>query len=267
MRFIGTDRYVHGTPERRRRADQPGHAAGADGSRRAPYLREFLSDPRVVEIPRWIWWPILNGPVLAIRRAAQRQVCRHLDPEGSPLLVGSGVRSAALNAQLALRGLELDVVLAMRYGEPSIEEALRQFAIAQRHPDADCCRFIRSTRPHDGFAVDGVNAWLAVCATFRRSAGIKHFPDDAATSMPGAPAWRPLERHGRGQCLLMIFMAAARNLDLGDPYHCECTRRHAAGPAWGWRLPVPGQLPVALRPRLRLEPSTVDTLRELAATA
>src|ERR1700724_1004246 len=67
MRFIGTEQHVHagvgrpavlllnlGTPQ----------APTAPAVRR--YLREFLSDPRVVELPRWLWWPILNGPVLAL---------------------------------------------------------------------------------------------------------------------------------------------------------------------------------------------------------
>jgi len=54
------------------------------------YLREFLSDPRVVEIPRWIWWPILNGLVLAIRpRRSAAKYAAIWTPEGSPLLVGS----------------------------------------------------------------------------------------------------------------------------------------------------------------------------------
>ena len=68
MRFIGMDKHVHGAVERTAvlliNLGTP-QAPTAPAVRR--YLREFLSDPRVVELPRWIWWPILHGPVLTLR--------------------------------------------------------------------------------------------------------------------------------------------------------------------------------------------------------
>ena len=137
MRFIGTDNYVHGA------VDRSGVLLINLGTPRAPtapavrrYLREFLSDPRVVELPRWIWWPILNGPVLALRpRRTAAKYAAVWTAEGSPLLVGSQRQAAALSAQLALRGLDLDVVLAMRYGEPSIGAGLAQ--LRSRHVEVE----------------------------------------------------------------------------------------------------------------------------------
>lgn len=100
------------------------------------YLREFLSDPRVVEFPRPLWWLVLNGIILRIRpkrsAAAYRKVWTD---QGSPLLVISREIAAALQQSLAQRvDGPVKVMLAMRYGSPSIAaglETLRQ-ANAQR---------------------------------------------------------------------------------------------------------------------------------------
>src|SRR6267154_2870963 len=115
MQFIGTEQYVHAGVERAAvlliNLGTP-QAPTAPAVRR--YLREFLSDPRVVELPRWIWWPILNGPVLALRpRRSAARYAAVWTAEGSPLLVGSRRQTAALAVELARRGLDLDLALAM----------------------------------------------------------------------------------------------------------------------------------------------------------
>ncbi|TMH77212.1 MAG: ferrochelatase [Betaproteobacteria bacterium] len=272
MRFIGTDRYVHGTPERSavvliNLGTPPAPTAAA--VRR--YLREFLSDPRVVEIPRWIWWPILNGPVLAIRpRRSAAKYAAIWTPEGSPLLVGSRRQAAALNEQLALRGLELDVVLAMRYGMPSIEEALRQLRSRNVTRMLMLPLYPQYSGTTTASAVDGVNRVLGRLRDVPEIRWIKHFPDDGgyidALRASVADHW---ERHGRGQCLLMSFHGLPRrNLDLGDPYHCEC---HKTARLLAQALGLaPSAYRVSFQSRFGrarwLEPSTVDTLRELAGS-
>ncbi len=87
------------------------------------YLAEFLADPRVVEMPRWLWLPILYGVILRIRPArSARAYARVWTEEGSPLLV----YSRGLQARLAqaLAGGAVEVELAMRYGNPSIPAVL-----------------------------------------------------------------------------------------------------------------------------------------------
>ncbi|HMP01434.1 MAG TPA: ferrochelatase [Gemmatales bacterium] len=91
------------------------------------YLREFLSDPRVVETNRLVWWFILNGIVLPFRPARSAEKYRRIwDPEkGMPLLHYSRQQAADLQAAL---GLRFRVELAMRYGQPNIRDVIRRLA-------------------------------------------------------------------------------------------------------------------------------------------
>jgi ferrochelatase len=270
MRFIGTDNYVHGA------VDRSGVLLINLGTPRAPtapavrrYLREFLSDPRVVELPRWIWWPILNGPVLALRpRRTAAKYAAVWTAEGSPLLVGSQRQAAALSAQLALRGLDLDVVLAMRYGEPSIGAGLAQ--LRSRHVTRMLMLplYPQYSATTTGSAVDGVNRVLARLRDVPEIRWIKHYADDSgyidALAASVIDHW---QRHGRGECLLMSFHGLPRrNLDLGDPYHCECQKTaRLLAQALGLDRSA---FRVSFQSRFGrarwLEPSTDDTLRALA---
>ncbi|MGA7748775.1 MAG: ferrochelatase, partial [Gallionella sp.] len=93
-----------------------------------PYLKEFLSDPRVVEIPSAIWWPILNGIILNTRpkQSAAKYATVWL-PEGSPLRVHTEKQTALLQGYLSQRTRAPFVVdYAMRYGNPSIPSVLRK---------------------------------------------------------------------------------------------------------------------------------------------
>lgn len=87
-----------------------------------PYLRQFLSDPRVIDYPAWIWQPLLRGIILRTRPArSARLYARIWMPEGSPLRVYSDAQIAGLQARL---GSRCHVVLGMTYGEPSIASAM-----------------------------------------------------------------------------------------------------------------------------------------------
>jgi ferrochelatase len=90
------------------------------------YLREFLSDRRVIDLPRTTWLPILHGIVLRTRPRRSAALYRKIwTPEGSPLAVISGAQVAALQQRLDPKGTDVQVRLAMRYGQPSIANALR----------------------------------------------------------------------------------------------------------------------------------------------
>ena len=85
------------------------------------YLAEFLSDPRVVKLPRWVWLPVLYGVVLNTRpKRSAEKYAQIWTPEGSPLAVHT-VRQAALLQET----LGLPVRYAMRYGQPSVASALQ----------------------------------------------------------------------------------------------------------------------------------------------
>ena len=270
MRFVGPDRYVHGAPQRSAvvliNLGTPQAPTSAAVRR---YLREFLSDPRVVELPRWIWWPILYGPVLALRppRSAAKYAAIWT-AEGSPLLVNSRRQAAALGAELARRALGLEVALAMRYGEPSIGAVLHELRARQVTRMLMLPLYPQYSATSTGSAMDGVNHVLARVRDVPEVRWVKHFADDAgyieALRASVAAHW---ERHGRGECLLMSFHGLPRrNLELGDPYHCEC---HKTARLLAQALGLePGSWRVSFQSRFGrarwLEPSTVDTLRSLA---
>ena len=89
------------------------------------YLRQFLSDPRVVEIPRAAWWLILNGIILNIRpRRSAGKYAAVWTAEGSPLRVHVERQAKLLRGLLGQAGHRVLVDFAMRYGEPSIPEQL-----------------------------------------------------------------------------------------------------------------------------------------------
>ncbi len=90
------------------------------------YLREFLSDPRVVELPRWLWLPILYGPILMFRpRKTAAKYEKIWTKEGSPLRIYTQRQAQLLKGSLGerLRAL-VPVAAAMRYCKPSIAQGL-----------------------------------------------------------------------------------------------------------------------------------------------
>ncbi len=93
------------------------------------YLREFLSDPRVVEIPRLLWLMILHGIILRVRPKKSAKLYQNIWTEkGSPLLVISQQQQSKLTQALQQEyGNSVKVELAMRYGKPSIKQALEAF--------------------------------------------------------------------------------------------------------------------------------------------
>ena len=95
------------------------------------YLAEFLGDPRVVEIPKAVWWPILHGVILRTRPAkSAKKYAGIWTPEGSPLAVWTGKQAKLLQGYLGERGCPVVVRPAMRYGNPSIASALDAFQAA-----------------------------------------------------------------------------------------------------------------------------------------
>ena len=101
---------------------QLGTPAAPTPSALRPYLRQFLSDPRVIDLPRWKWLPILYLFVLTLRPARSARLYRRIwTANGSPLLIHSLAQKAGLQARLSD---QFKVVLGMRYGQPSIDSAM-----------------------------------------------------------------------------------------------------------------------------------------------
>jgi ferrochelatase len=187
------------------------------------YLAEFLSDPRVVEIPRALWLPILYGVILPLRPARSAHKYAEIwTPEGSPLAVHTA-RQTALLAGAFATGTPL-VEHAMRYGEPRIGRAL------DRLRAAGCDRILivplypQYAASTTASTLDAVCEWLARARNAPEVRFVKHFHDHPAyVAALAALMRRHWERHGRGDRLVMSFHGLPRfALERGDPYHCEC---------------------------------------------
>ena len=277
MPFLPEPEHRHGTPPR------IGVLVMNLGTPEAPtaaalrtYLAEFLNDPRVVEISRVLWKPVLHGVVLRTRPAKSAlKYAAIWTPDGSPLMVWSKRQAQVLQGTLGERckaaGLPADhvrVELAMRYGKPSVATALQ--ALKSSH-----CERILVFPLYPQYAAattaSACDALFARLARMRRQPGIRvidSFHDD-----PGyikALAARINDywiKHGRTEQLVLSFHGVPRfSLDKGDPYHCHCQKTaRLLSVELGLKE---SQFKVAFQSRFGraewLKPYLVDVLRELA---
>ena len=191
-----------------------------------PYLKEFLGDPRVVEIPRLIWWFILNGIILNIRpkKSAAKYASIWL-PEGSPLRVYTEKQAVLLQGYLSQKTqAPLVIEYAMRYGNPSIPSVLRKLK------EQNCQRILvvpmypQYAASTTATVNDIVFAELQQMRNTPAIRNIKHFHDDAGyIKALAANVNHYWMQNGRPEKLLMSFHGLPRyTLEKGDPYHCEC---------------------------------------------
>ena len=174
------------------------------------FLAEFLADPRVVELPRWLWLPILYGFVLTTRpRKTARKYAEIWTAEGSPLAVHTAKQKIALEKMQP----DVRVEYAMRYGRPGIQEGLKRLEKCARitvlplYP-----QFARST-------MESVRDCLPP-----GTAMVESFHDHPAyVAALAAGVERHWAAHGRGEKLVMSFHGLPkRSVDQGDPYRDQC---------------------------------------------
>jgi ferrochelatase len=193
-----------------------------------PFLREFLWDPRVVEIPRLVWWLILHGIVLLTRPARSARAYKAIwSDEGSPLLVHTRAQADALRRRLQEDYQEQVLVeCAFRYGEPSIghgvqallDQGARKVLVLPLYPQYS--------------AATGGSTFDALAADFTRRRWvpdlrfITHYHDHPgyiAALAKSISAFR--DTRGAAEKLVFSYHGTPRkSLDEGDPYFCECQK-------------------------------------------
>lgn len=191
-----------------------------------PYLKEFLSDPRVVEVPRLIWWLILNLVILNIRpgRSAKAYQTVWTD-EGSPLLVHTKNQAHALADKLkAEYGDDIVVEHAMRYGNPSIDsviesmlqQGVRKLLVVPLYP-----QYCASTT---GSTFDAVAESLRQRRWMPELRFVTQYHDNADfIDVCANKIRRYWDQHGQADKLIFSYHGIPkRYLTNGDPYHCEC---------------------------------------------
>ena len=199
------------------------------------YLRQFLSDRRVIDLPRAIWWPILHLIVLQRRPARSAELYRRIWTDGgSPLLVTSCAQAAALQRQLQARtGERVVTAVAMRYGNPSTEAAVDELVRQGVDRIVALPMYPQYASATTGSSLEELFAVLAKRRVMPPVRVVAPYFDDAgyvdalaALAREGmARVEAPLER------LIVSFHGLPkRYVDLGDPYqqHCEATARRLA---------------------------------------
>ncbi len=232
MAFSQEPRYTHGT--RTRTAVllvNLGTPDSPDAAAVRRYLAEFLSDPRVVEIPRAAWWPILYGLILPLRpRRSAAKYASIWTEQGSPLLVHSKEQATLLRGYLGERGVEADVQLAMRYGEPSLATVLAD--IKEQHTERVLVlpMYPQYSSTTTASVMDEVTAFFRKSRNLPEVRWIKHFHDDSGyIDALKASVLKHWSTHGRpqdagGKLVMSFHGIPKRSLKLGDPYHCECQK-------------------------------------------
>jgi len=234
------------------------------------YLSEFLSDPRVVEIPRLVWMPILHGIILRTRPA--RSAAKYATvwmPEGSPLAVWTKRQASALGQVLADRGHQVLVRPAMRYGNPSIPsvmDALRAEGVTRVLVLPLYPQYAAATTAS---VADKVLQWSTQARRMPELRFVNEYADDpgyiAALAERVHAHWA---ENGRAEKLVLSFHGVPhRSLILGDPYHCQC---HKTARLLGQALGLgKDEMLVTFQSRFGkakwLEPYTEPTLKALAA--
>ncbi|MEI2267041.1 ferrochelatase [Erwinia sp. CGal63] len=209
------------------RQDKPGVLLVNLGTPDAPttpavkrYLKQFLSDKRVVDTPRWLWWPILNGAILPIRspRVAKLYASVWME-EGSPLMVYSKRQRAALAARL-----DMPVELGMSYGNPSLKSALdslmaqgvTRLIVLPLYPQFSCSTVAA--------VWDGITE---VFAGYRSLPSVQFIRDYAThptyIAALKASVERSFAKHGKPDLLVMSFHGIPQRFaDEGDDYPQRC---------------------------------------------
>lgn len=234
------------------------------------YLKEFLWDPRVVEVTRPVWWFVLNGIILNTRpRRSAEAYAKVWTEEGSPLLVISRQQRNALQSALqATLDVPVHVALAMRYGNPSIAKGLAELRSEGARRIVVLPLYPQYSATTTASIFDAVTDELRGWRWLPELRFINHYHDDPAYIAALADSVRRHQaQHGTPDKLILSFHGIPREYFLkGDPYHCECHKSgrllaEALGLADDqWQLTFQSRL----GPREWLKPYTDETLKQLA---
>ncbi|NDB14974.1 MAG: ferrochelatase, partial [Betaproteobacteria bacterium] len=198
-------------------------AAEAPAVRR--YLAQFLSDPRVVEIPRLLWLFILHGIILRFRPAASAKKYASIwTDKGSPLALHTQAQCDALSLRMQSSYPGLMVRYAMRYGDPSIASVMRELR------EQGMQRLLVLAMYPQYAASTTATVWDEVFNELKRWRNLPELRmlrgfhrDKAYIDALVSRIQEHWAEHGRGEKLVFSFHGVPkRSLLMGDPYHCEC---------------------------------------------
>jgi len=193
-----------------------------------PYLKEFLSNPRVIEIPRLIWWPILHGFILPFRpKASAEKYAKIWMPEGSPLKVHTERQTKLLREALQTQLQNPPIIeYAMNIGKPSVATVIAKMQGQGCERILIIPLFPQYAASSTAAAMDNVFSVLNRMRNLPSIRTVKQYHDHpgyiAALTQNVRDYW---DTHGRPNKLIISFHGTPRaSLDKGDPYHCACQK-------------------------------------------
>jgi ferrochelatase len=228
-RFVGRTKEIHHTKAR------VGVLLTNLGTPEAPspsalrrYLREFLSDPRVVEIPRLLWLLILHGIILRTRPKKSAKLYQSIWTEhGSPLMVISEQQKAKVSQALALKyGDDVIVELAMRYGKPSINNALEKLQQSGVNDIVVLPLYPQYAGPTTGSTFDAVVNEIKKWRWIPHLRFISGYHDNSNyINALAASVQSHIKEYGKPDKLVLSFHGMPKYfLEQGDPYYCFCSK-------------------------------------------
>ena len=224
MKFVGEEDFKHqnrqktgvlicnlGTPETYKTKDV----------RR--FLRQFLSDGRVIEIPKIIWWFILNGIILTLRPSKSAKLYKSVwTKEGSPLLVLSKKLTEKLKKSV---GDSCEVELAMRYGNPSMESALMSLKNKNCRKLIVIPMFPQYSGTTTGSIFDEVARVLSKWRWVPSLSFVNSYHDQPEYINALVDSLSNHIKNNSPQKIIFTYHGIPkRNFDLGDPYQCYCQK-------------------------------------------
>lgn len=234
-----------------------------------PYLKQFLSDTRVVEIPRAIWWFILNGIILNTRpKKSAEKYAMVWTKEGSPLLVHAQKQAKLLQGFLGQHIKSPYVVeLGMSYGNPSMASAIEKLSAQQCNKILVFPLYPQYAASSTASALDAVWRILLKMRNVPAVRTIRNYHDHPAYIKALEQSVREhWALNGKPEKLVMSFHGVPKfHLLKGDPYHCEC---HKTGRLLAEALSLnKDQYVIAFQSRFGkqewLKPYLASTLEEL----
>ncbi len=192
------------------------------------FLKQFLSDPRVVEYPRWLWWLILNGIILRIRPSRSAAAYREIwTDEGSPLMIYSLAIASEMQQLLDARySGAVKVELGMSYGDPSIDDAVDRLLAKGARRLLVLPLYPQYSGTTTASVIDAVARKLNKLRWVPELRFINQYHDERGyVDALVASITEYWAEHGRGDKLMFSFHGVPKSTLLGgDPYHCQCRK-------------------------------------------
>ena len=189
------------------------------------YLAQFLGDSRVVEIPKPIWMLILHGIILRTRPAkSAAKYASVWTPEGSPLMVWTQKQAKLLKGFLGEQGHQVDVRVAMTYGNPGVAQVLDQLKAEGFTRVLVLPAYPQYSGTTTAALFDAIYHWAQRTRNVPELRFVNRYHDDPGyIGALAATVQRHWQANGQPDHLVMSFHGVPeRTLHLGDPYHCEC---------------------------------------------